>query len=110
MPVAKKLASNTTAAIEHLNKNLLRINEPQYQQYLTKIERRSRVESRCVGERLRGIWEDADYLGSVRAEVGSAKIRCAAFTKVSTRQDEGQRCVCELRAAFVPCQLGSSSL
>jgi len=34
MPVAKKLASNTTAAIEHLNKNPLRINEPQYQQYL----------------------------------------------------------------------------
>jgi hypothetical protein len=32
MPVAKKLASNTTAAIEHLNKNPLRINEPQYQQ------------------------------------------------------------------------------
>src|SRR6202521_491871 len=41
-----------------------------------KIERRSRLESRCVGERLRGIWEDADYLGSVRAEVGSAKISC----------------------------------
>ena len=34
MPVAKKLASNTTAAIEHLNKNPLRINKPQYQQYL----------------------------------------------------------------------------
>ena len=34
IPVAKKLASNTTAAIEHLNKNPLRINEPQYQQYL----------------------------------------------------------------------------
>ena len=34
MPVAKKLASNSTAAIEHLNKNPLRINEPQYQQYL----------------------------------------------------------------------------
>ena len=33
-PVAKKLASNTTAAIEHLNKNPLRINEPQYQQHL----------------------------------------------------------------------------
>jgi hypothetical protein len=34
IPVAQKLASNTTAAIEHLNKNPLRINEPQYQQYL----------------------------------------------------------------------------
>ena len=34
MPVAKKLASNTTAAIEHLNKEPLRVHEPQYQQYL----------------------------------------------------------------------------
>ena len=34
IPVAEKLASNTTAAIEHLNKNPLRINEPQYQQYI----------------------------------------------------------------------------
>jgi uncharacterized protein HemX len=34
IPVAKKLASNTTAAIEHLNKNPARINEPQYQQYV----------------------------------------------------------------------------
>jgi hypothetical protein len=34
IPVAKKLASNTTAAIEQLNKNPLRINELQYQQYL----------------------------------------------------------------------------
>jgi len=34
MPVAKKLAANTTAAIEHLNKEPLKIHEPQYQQYL----------------------------------------------------------------------------
>jgi uncharacterized protein YdiU (UPF0061 family) len=34
IPVAQKLASNTTAAIEHLNKNPNRINEPQYQQYI----------------------------------------------------------------------------
>jgi uncharacterized protein YdiU (UPF0061 family) len=34
MPVAKKLASNTTAAIEHLNKEPLKLHEPQYQQYL----------------------------------------------------------------------------
>jgi hypothetical protein len=34
IPVAKKLASNTTAAIEHLNKEPLRIHEPQYQQYI----------------------------------------------------------------------------
>jgi len=34
IPVAQKLASNTTAAIEHLNKNPQRINDPQYQQYL----------------------------------------------------------------------------
>ena len=34
MPVAQKLASNTTAAIEHLNKEPLKIHEPQYQQYL----------------------------------------------------------------------------
>jgi hypothetical protein len=34
IPVAEKLASNTTAAIEHLNKNPLKINEPQYQEYI----------------------------------------------------------------------------
>jgi hypothetical protein len=34
IPVAQKLAANTTAAIEHLNKNPNRINEPQYQQYI----------------------------------------------------------------------------
>jgi hypothetical protein len=34
MPVAKKLASNTPAAIEHLNKEPLKVHEPQYQQYL----------------------------------------------------------------------------
>jgi hypothetical protein len=33
-PVARKLASNTTAAIEHLNKEPSRIHEPQYQQYI----------------------------------------------------------------------------
>jgi hypothetical protein len=33
-PVAQKLASNTTAAIEHLNKEPSRIHEPQYQQYI----------------------------------------------------------------------------
>src|SRR6266403_1446946 len=33
-PVAQKLASNTTAAIEHLNKEPSRIREPQYQQYI----------------------------------------------------------------------------
>src|SRR5258707_534648 len=40
-----------------------------------KIQCRSRVKSRCLGERLRGIRKDADYVGSVRAEIGSAKIR-----------------------------------
>jgi len=34
MPLAQKLASNTTAAIQHLNKDPLKIHEPQYQQYL----------------------------------------------------------------------------
>lgn len=34
IPVAEKLASNTSAAIEHLNKNPLKINEPQYQEYI----------------------------------------------------------------------------
>jgi hypothetical protein len=34
LPVAKKLASNTTAAIEHLVKEPMKIHEPQYQQYL----------------------------------------------------------------------------
>jgi uncharacterized protein YbjQ (UPF0145 family) len=34
IPVAQKLASNTTAAIEHLNKEPSRIHEPQYQQYI----------------------------------------------------------------------------
>jgi hypothetical protein len=34
IPVAQKLASNTTAAIEHLDKNPLRLNTPEYQQYL----------------------------------------------------------------------------
>jgi hypothetical protein len=34
VPLAKKLASNTTAAIEHLNKNPTHLNDPQYQQYL----------------------------------------------------------------------------
>jgi hypothetical protein len=34
MPVAQKLASNTTAAINHLDKNPLRLNTAEYQQYL----------------------------------------------------------------------------
>jgi cytochrome c-type biogenesis protein CcmH/NrfF len=34
IPVAQKLASNTTAAIEHLNKNQLRVKTPQYQEYV----------------------------------------------------------------------------
>jgi uncharacterized protein YbjQ (UPF0145 family) len=34
IPVAQKLASNTTAAIEHFNKEPSRIHEPQYQQYI----------------------------------------------------------------------------
>jgi predicted nuclease with TOPRIM domain len=33
-PLAQKLASSTTAAIEHLNKNPLRINDPRYQEYI----------------------------------------------------------------------------
>jgi hypothetical protein len=36
-PVAKELASNTTAAIEHLNHNPSRLNSPDYQQYLEAI-------------------------------------------------------------------------
>ena len=34
IPVAQKLASNTTAAIEHLNQNPQHIQEPQYRQYI----------------------------------------------------------------------------
>jgi hypothetical protein len=34
IPIAQKLAANTTAAIEHLNKDPLRIHDPQYQDYL----------------------------------------------------------------------------
>jgi hypothetical protein len=34
IPVAQKLASNTTAAIEHLNKNPKHLQDPAYQQYL----------------------------------------------------------------------------
>jgi len=34
IPVAQKLASNTTAAIQHLNKDPLKIHDPQYEQYL----------------------------------------------------------------------------
>ena len=34
IPVAQKLASNTTAAIQHLNQNPSRIQDPRYQEYL----------------------------------------------------------------------------
>jgi hypothetical protein len=34
IPLAQKLASNTAAAIEHLNKNPTHLNDPQYQDYL----------------------------------------------------------------------------
>jgi primosomal protein N'' len=34
IPVAQKLASNTTAAIEHLNRNPKHLQDPEYQQYL----------------------------------------------------------------------------
>ena len=34
IPLAKKLAANTTAAIDHLNKNPTHLNDPQYQEYL----------------------------------------------------------------------------
>jgi DNA repair exonuclease SbcCD ATPase subunit len=34
IPVAQKLASNTTAAIEHLNRNPKHVQDPEYQQYL----------------------------------------------------------------------------
>jgi chromosome segregation ATPase len=34
LPVARKLAENTTAAIEHLNKNPTHLQDPQYQSYL----------------------------------------------------------------------------
>src|SRR5258708_30198647 len=44
-----------------------------------KIERRSRVEPRYISERLCGIWQDAHYIGSIRAQLGSAKIRLAAL-------------------------------
>lgn len=37
MPVAKELASNTTAAIERLNKNPRLLNTPDYQNYLEAI-------------------------------------------------------------------------
>jgi hypothetical protein len=44
-----------------------------------KIERRSRVEPRYISERLCGIWQDAHCIGSIRAQIGSAKIRLAAL-------------------------------
>jgi hypothetical protein len=34
IPVGQKLASNTTAAIEHLNKDPLKVHSPQYQHYV----------------------------------------------------------------------------
>lgn len=34
IPVAQKLASNTTAAIQHLNQNSTRLQDPRYQEYL----------------------------------------------------------------------------
>ena len=34
IPVAQKLASNTTAAIEHLNRNPKHLQDPEYQRYL----------------------------------------------------------------------------
>jgi hypothetical protein len=34
IPVAQRLASNTQAAIEHLNQNPKRLQDPQYEQYL----------------------------------------------------------------------------
>lgn len=37
LPVARELASNTTAAIEHLNKEPGRLNTPEYQEYLEAI-------------------------------------------------------------------------
>src|SRR5579883_1374411 len=37
VPVARELAANTTAAIDHLNRNPNRLNTPRYQEYLEAI-------------------------------------------------------------------------
>jgi hypothetical protein len=42
IPVAQKLASNTTAAIERLNRNRTHLQDPQYQEYLKSNAEASR--------------------------------------------------------------------
>ena len=48
IPVAQKLASNTTAAIEHLNQSPKRLQDPQYKQYLTSNAEAARQLSNMV--------------------------------------------------------------
>src|SRR5882762_9005651 len=48
IPVAQKLASNTTAAIEHLNRDRSHLQDPQYKQYLTSNAEAARQLSNMV--------------------------------------------------------------
>ena len=48
IPVAQKLASNTTAAIEHLNQSPKRLQDPQYKKYLTSNAEAARQLSNMV--------------------------------------------------------------
>ena len=48
IPVAQKLASNTTAAIEHLNQSPKRLQDPQYKRYLTSNAEAARQLSNMV--------------------------------------------------------------
>lgn len=66
IPVAQKLASNTTAAIEHLRKDPAE-NPRAAVSRVPKVQCRSRIESGLLDNRLRGVWKDADHVGSVPA-------------------------------------------
>jgi cell division protein FtsB len=48
IPVAQKLAANTTTAIEHLNQSPKRLQDPQYKQYLTSNAEAARQLSNMV--------------------------------------------------------------
>jgi len=78
IPVAKKLASNTNCG-DRAPEQKPAENQRAAVSAVPKIERRSRVEPRYISERLCGIWQDAHYIGSIRAQIGSAKIRLAAL-------------------------------
>jgi hypothetical protein len=85
-------------------------NEPQYQQYLKSNAEAASNLAAC--ERLRGIWEDADYFGSVRAEVGSAKIMRAEFTRflLDRMRDDAACANCVQRLSLVGSDVGAFGL